>query len=127
MALRDGAGEGSVLKQHRNGESPTMEEFADIYLKEHALAGKNSRPLKMDAANIRIHILPILGKKKVHSITPSDVARLHHAKRGISSVANRVLSLLFKMFSLAEKLGLRPEGTNPARHIEFYPEQIRDW
>jgi integrase len=35
--------------------------------------------------------------------------------------ANHVLGLLSKMFNLAEKWGLRPDGSNPCRHIEKYP------
>jgi integrase len=42
--------------------------------------------------------------------------------RRTPGAANRCLSLLSKMFNLAEAWGLRPDGTNPVRHIEHYPE-----
>ncbi len=43
--------------------------------------------------------------------------------RGIPGGANRTLALLSKMFNLAELWGLRPDGTNPCRHVERYRER----
>jgi integrase len=40
--------------------------------------------------------------------------------------ANRVLALLSKMFNLAERWGLRPDGSNPCRHVERYRENQRE-
>ncbi|MEN1557776.1 integrase, partial [Pseudomonas aeruginosa] len=37
--------------------------------------------------------------------------------------ANRVLSLVRKMFNLAELWGYRPDGSNPCRHVPKYPEK----
>ncbi|MDH7799846.1 hypothetical protein QBC99_005956 [Beijerinckia sp. GAS462] len=39
--------------------------------------------------------------------------------------ANRVLFVVRKMFNIAELLGLRPDGSNPCRHIPKYPERGR--
>jgi integrase len=36
--------------------------------------------------------------------------------------ANRILSVLRKMFNMAEVWGFRDDGTNPCRHIPKYPE-----
>jgi integrase len=36
------------------------------------------------------------------------------------------LEIISKMFSLAEMWGLRPEGTNPRKHINKYPEEKRE-
>lgn len=40
--------------------------------------------------------------------------------------ANRCLEVVSKMFSLAEMWGLRPDGTNPRKHIRKYPEEKRE-
>lgn len=40
--------------------------------------------------------------------------------------ANRCLEVVSKMFSLAEIWGLRPDGTNPRKHIRKYPEEERE-
>jgi|SRR4051812_18764641 len=40
--------------------------------------------------------------------------------------ANRVLSLLSKMFALAEIWGMRPQNSNPCRGIDRYRERSRE-
>jgi hypothetical protein len=40
--------------------------------------------------------------------------------------ANRVLAVLSKMFNLAERWGLRPDGSNPCRHVEKFAELKRE-
>lgn len=40
-------------------------------------------------------------------------------------IARLRLSLLRKMFNLAELWGLRPDGTNPCRHVQKYTGQKR--
>jgi integrase len=42
------------------------------------------------------------------------------------TAANRVLALLSKMMNLAERWGLRPDGSNPCRHVERYRETKRE-
>jgi integrase len=70
--------------------------------------------------------LPRLGKLPVNAITRQDINKLHTALRDTPTQANRVLALLSKMFSLSEKWGLRPDGTNPCRHVERYRETSRE-
>lgn len=52
----------------------------------------------------------------------TEVADLHHAMRRMPSQANRVLALLSKMISLAERWGVRPFHSNPCRYVDRYPE-----
>ena len=40
--------------------------------------------------------------------------------------ANRTLGVLSKIFSLAEVWGLRPDGSNPCRHVKRYKERNRE-
>ena len=47
----------------------------------------------------------------------------HHDLHTKPGAANRCLALLSKMFSLAERWGLRPDGSNPVRHVDRYPER----
>ena len=71
-------------------------------------------------------ILPALGKRKVVDVTRADVTKLHHANRAAPYQANRVLAVLSKMFNLAERWGLRPDGSNPCRHVEKFAERKRE-
>jgi integrase len=62
----------------------------------------------------------------VTEVTRADIAKIHHDLRHIPYDANRCLEIISKMFSLAEMWGLRPEGTNPRKHIKKYPEEKRE-
>jgi len=80
----------------------------------------------MDRANLKNHILPHFGSMKVREVSRDDVSKLRHKMRDTPYQANRVLALISKMFNLAEKWGLRPDFTNPCRHIEKYAEKKAD-
>jgi integrase len=71
-------------------------------------------------------ILPVLGRHRVTDVTRADVAKFHHDLRHVPYQANRNLEIISKMFNLAEMWGLRPDGSNPRRHIRKYPEQKRE-
>ncbi len=104
-------------------KAPTVAQLAERYMAEHARPKKKPRSVQSDESNLRNHVLPALGPKKVAAITRADLARLHHSMRDTPGAANRVLALLSKMFTLAEKWELRPDGTNPCRHVDRYPER----
>src|SRR6056297_836506 len=54
----------------------------------------------------------------IQDVTRADVAALHlKLSADAPYQANRVLSLLSKLFNTAEVWGSRDEGTNPARRI----------
>ena len=120
-AGRDPAGERTAFRA-----SPTLVTFAERYLAEHAWVKKKYRSAIGDEGNLRVHILPALGKLKICDISRADVARLHHSLRATPVAANRCLALLSTMMNLAEKWGLRADGTNPTRHVEKYPERKRE-
>ena len=103
--------------------APTVTELANRYMSDHAEVKKRPSSIRSDEALLRLHILPRLGTMKLNAIDRKDVAQLHHAMRDRPGAANRTISLLSKMFNLAEKWGLRPYGSNPCRHIEKYKER----
>jgi integrase len=70
--------------------------------------------------------LPQLGSIPLAAVSRPDVATLHHGLRETPTAANRVLALISKMFNLAERWGLRTDGTNPCRHVERFPERRRE-
>lgn len=105
------------------GRAPTVSALAERYMAEHALVKKRPRSARSDESNLRNHVLPALGSKKAAAVTRADIAKLHHSMRNTPGAANRVLALLSKMFNLAERWELRPDGSNPCRHIDRYPER----
>jgi integrase len=92
-------------------------------LTKYAEPKKKYGSLRMDRINVRLHVLPALGQRLVQSITPADIATLHHNMRQTPGAANRVLALLSKMFGLAEQWGLRPQQSNPVHGIKRYRER----
>jgi integrase len=76
--------------------------------------------------SVELFILPKIGSHKVIDVTRAEIAKLHHGFRDIPYQANRTLGVLSKMFNLAEIWGLRPDGSNPCRHVKKYPEKKRE-
>ena len=76
--------------------------------------------------NLKLFILPAIGHLRIVDVTRADIAKYHHDWRHRPYQANRNLEIISKMFNLAELWGLRPDGTNPRRHIKKYPEKKRE-
>lgn len=120
--------QGSDPSQTRTQDraAPTVRELCGRYMAEHAETRKKASSIRNDRRLIGAHILPALGAKKVASVTRADVAGLHHKLRTTPYEANRMLAMANKMFSLAERWGLRPDNSNPAKNIDRYPEDKRE-
>ena len=73
----------------------------------------------------RVHLHPTFGKRCVCTITSDDVARWFHQASVKPITANRALEVLSKAMNLAELWNLRPQGTNPCRHITANRERKR--
>lgn len=98
--------------------------LCDRYLDKYA-AKKKPRSQAEDARQIKAHVLPALGSKLVDEVQYEDIERLHVKLKKTPHQANRVVALLSKMFSLAEKWRLRPPGSNPCRGVDRYREVSR--
>ncbi|PZU11512.1 site-specific integrase [Sphingomonas sp.] len=106
--------------------APTFDALCDRYLSDHADVRKKASSAEGDRRLIRLHLRPALGPKKVAAITRGDIQSLHHRLRGTPYEANRVRALASKMFSLSERWGMRPDGSNPATNIDRYKEEKRE-
>jgi integrase len=120
----DGADPSSERQAAR--AAPTMEDLAERYLKQHAAPKKKPASVEEDRRMFRNQILPTLGKLKVAGVTRGDISALHARLGSTPYRANRVLALLSKAFNLATVWGWRPEGDNPCRHVDRYPEKRRE-
>jgi len=104
----------------------TIEKLGERYMAEHAEPKKKPASIARDRQLLERFIKPSLGKITVKGIKREDIVKFHHAMRNTPIQANRTFALLSKMFSLAEKWGLRPDGSNPCRHVERYKERKRE-
>src|SRR3954469_24621610 len=107
-------------------QAPTLTDLAERFLAEHADAKRKASTAAAYRKLLHKVILPAIGRRKVADITRADIAKLHHANRATPYQSNRLLAVLSQMFNLAEQWGLRPDGSNPCRHIEKFAEHKRE-
>jgi integrase len=117
-------GQDPAFERKSARQAPSVSELATEYLEKHAVPKKRHRSVQGDKSMLERIVLPRLGIKKVASVTRRDIEHLHADLRAHPYRANRVLSLLSKMFSLSVHWGWRTD--NPARSIPRYPEEKRE-
>lgn len=113
-------------ERDRVRRAPTVREFGERFLTEHVAARCKPITEREYRRAVELYINPALGTRKVPDIERKDIAELHHKWRHTPYQANRTLSVLSKMFNLAEVWGFRVDGSNPCRHVKKYPEQKRE-
>ena len=123
-AVASGGDPQAEARAQREGE--TVQALAERYLREHALPKKKPSSVASDRRLLARHILPAFASMRVADVTRADVARLHHALRETPYEANHTLAALSKMMNLAERWGLRADGSNPCRHVERFREYKRE-
>lgn len=104
----------------------TVSDLCDRFLEVHVAVHVKPSTAKDYASSIRRMIRPAIGTFKVTDVLRKDIANLHYRYRETPIQANRMLSVLSKMFNMAEMWGLRPDGTNPCRHVPKYKENKRE-
>lgn len=116
-------GHDPVAMKNETRGLPTMNELASDYILHH---GEKKRPksLQGDQELLKKIILPAFGNQQVAYLRRRDIETLHREHKKTPYQANRFLSLLSKMFTLANGWGWRED--NPAKGIERYPEEKRD-
>lgn len=119
-------GEDPLTTRQKINSGKTIKELCSTYIERHAKPHKKS--WRKDESHINRFILPAWGTQKVINVLQADVIALHN-KIGKTRPyeANRVLTLLSKMFSLGQQWGYAPDNLrNPAVGIRHYKEQKRD-
>ncbi len=125
IAAIRGGGDPSGAR-HRKNTAPTMVELAARFLQDHVARHCKASTAGEYERSIRLFINPALGQRKVADVSRADVAVLHQEMQDTPYQANRTLGVLSKMFNLAEAWGMRPDGTNPSRHVKKYPEEKKE-
>jgi len=119
---------GIDVLQEKNDKRNALrfDEFTEKYITLYAEKNNKANTVKTNKAYIARFLIPTFGKKTVESITREDILKLHVSLSNTPYQANRVLALLRKMFSLAEKWGYRPQNSNPCTHVDKYKEYARE-
>ena len=123
VGLNNGVNPLQERQKERQGK--LVKDLCKAYIERHAVNKKSGDD---DISKIERFILPAWGNLLVNNIKRADVAGLHIklGKQGHYQ-ANRVYSLLSKMFNLGRVWGFVPEEhVNPCFGIEKYKEEKRD-
>src|SRR5215469_11463124 len=120
--IRDGHDPMEERQQRRS--EPTMTDLAADYLDRYARVNKRPSSYRNDFQMISRFVRPKLGNLRLNAIGRRDVQSLHASLKNTPYMANRVLSLLSKMFSLAIDWKWMTE--NPARGIARFAEEKRE-
>lgn len=121
-------GEDPSAKRREDLKDITIKQFYEnVYKPEHSEIHKRPGSINNDNS-IFTHRLAGLHNRKLLSIKPEEIERLHNkVKKELSPyTANRVLSLIKHMYVIAIKRGYIPSKENPASPIHKFPEQSRD-
>ena len=110
----------------RSADAPTMIALGKRFLKEYVSTHCKPSTAEEYRRSVKLFIDPRVGRYRVPDIQRSDIAALHHDMRDTPYQANRTLGVLSKMFNLAELWDLRPDGTNPCRHVKRFREEKRE-
>lgn len=123
-AVAKGLNPAAEIHDHRR--APRIAEACERFYNEHVeLRCKASTKAEYRRA-IDLFIRPAFGAFKVVDVIRADIVQFHHDNRNRPYQANRTLGVLSKMFNLMEIWGMRPDGSNPCRHVPKYPERKRE-
>jgi integrase len=112
--------------ERNKGKGQTLGNVFDQFMAQHVRTKLKASTAYYYKLLADTHILPKLGRRPFAEMQRQDIAYFHHDLRAKPYVGNRTLAVLSKLFNWAEKHGLRPDGSNPCRHVEKYPEGRRE-
>ena len=114
-----------LMEQQKIKQGVMVKDLCKSYIERHASKKKSG---KDDISRIERFIIPAWGNLQIINVKRADVVALH-IKLGAQGkyLANRVYSLLSKMFNLARVWDFVPEEhINPCFGIEKFKEEKRD-
>jgi integrase len=120
--IRDG--HDPMAERHQSRLEPTLGDLATEYLERHATPNKRPSSLRMDRQMIDNFVRPGIGKLRLKAVGRQDIEALHLSLKPTPYAANRLLSLLSKMFNLA--IQWKWAADNPARGVPRFQETRRE-
>ena len=110
----------------RRSKAPTMRALGERFLEQYVFEHCKPSTAKDYRHSVEMFINRRIGNRRVSDVQRSDIAALHHDMRDTPYQANRTLAVLSKMMNLAELWELRPDGSNPCRHVKRFKEEKRE-
>ena len=104
----------------------TVADLAARYMEQHVGAHCRDSTAASLRKLIERHILPAFGRLPLMAVEREQVVAFHAHRIGIPATANRAVTLLSHMYAKAADWGMVPDGTDPCRGIEKYPQKGRE-
>jgi hypothetical protein len=111
-------------ERQQDRTQPTLKDLCMAYLEHHALVHKRPHSVRDDKQMIAGIITPRMGTLRISAVSRQGVEQLHASLKPTPYLANRVLALLSKMFSLA--IEWHWVSSNPAQGIPRFHEDRRE-
>ncbi|MCP4095769.1 MAG: tyrosine-type recombinase/integrase, partial [Planctomycetaceae bacterium] len=120
------SGSDPAQEKKRTRDAGTIVELVDVFLSDHV--GIRCKPSTYYHYSHILHkfIVPKFGKLKAHQLQHTDLVKLHLELADRHAIANRIIGVTSSMYGFAAKLGIVPDGFNPARRVEKYKENLRE-
>jgi integrase len=104
-----------------------MKELAEKFIEDHILRKNKPSTAKEHTRLVNVIIVPALGQRIAKDVTPGDISTLLlRLGKHTPTQANRVRSVLSKMFNAAEMWSIRPRNSNPVKGQERNQETKKD-
>jgi integrase len=117
------AGRDPVADRQKAKAEPTVQQLFDKAWDDYFKRRKTAKEIRR---LFDCHVAPRVGGRRVSAVDFGDIGRIHGALADTPYQANRVHSLLTRLFNLAERpYNWRASGSNPCRGVERYPELKR--
>ncbi len=121
-----GKGDNPADNIQKYRETPSVSDICDRFMKEYVPTHCKKSTEKEYRRAVDLFIDPAIGPRKITEISRTDISKLHHEHRDKPYQANRTLGVLSVIFNQCEVWGLRPDGSNPCRHVKKYREEKRE-
>ena len=106
-------------------DATRFETVAETVFRHYASVWK-PQTLRVNRSYLRRQILPRFAGTQVSDITRVDVLRWFASLRATPVAADRSMPILSVILTEAERMGYRPEGSNPCRGIRRYRRKGRE-
>lgn len=103
--------------------APTVKELCTRFIDDYSVPHNKPSTVDSNRKIIKLRILPALGSMKVPDVARQNIVAMMKDMEKAPTSANRTFACLRKMFNMAEVWGYRPDGSNPCKHVQKYPEK----